>query len=164
MLPVFGLGLLLPGLFLGLGLGLRLRLSLGSAFLPACLVLLFLFHGDQEDGSFLQSRFPQAGVGLVQVILGYTVRLGNAEERLALQNGVGVIDFPVEFHLLRRDGDGRRYILLCHGGSAGQKEQRGQKGDVTFHTVVGYRVAAKSWSASQKASQPSRFFSCRMAA
>ena len=50
------------------------------------------------------------------------------------------------------------------GGSAGQKEQRGQKGDVTFHTVVGYRVAAKSWSASQKASQPSRFFSCRMAA
>ena len=114
-----------------------------SLFLRSLLPGGFFLHGgsrlgfcrDEQDAAFLESRFLEAGIGLVQFFLRYAIGLGDAEERLALHHQVGIIHFTIEFHLLRGDGDGGGGIVLGQGCGGAKQQEGGGKGDVNFHST-----------------------------
>ena len=122
--------------------------------------------GNEDDRVFLQDG--QAGVGVVDLLHGHPVGLGDRVERLTLQYDMGVVGLALVLDLVLGDGDGSRDVVLCQRRRyRPRQKQGGQQGcQNAFHhffVLSVFSSPAKSVRARQKVLQESLRFSRCMA-
>ena len=107
----------------------------------------------------------QGGVGVIDVLDSYAVRLGYREQRLALKNHVRIVQLAVFPDLVPGNGHGSGLVfgVLRMDRTRSEEQYRSKAGhEKLFHNFVLFNDPAKSVRSSANFAQLRRFFSSRM--